>query len=52
MWSIIVKSKPKKIFSIFRQMQLKELSTRANSLNLESTTLRDPGTYNLSAVFS
>ena len=55
MWSLIVKSSnisamPKKIFPIFRQRQMKELSTRANSLNLESTTLRDPG--NLSCFLS
>ena len=50
MWSLIIKSTnsnnattPKKIFSIFRQRQLKQVSTRANSLNLEkSTILRDP----------
>jgi len=47
MWSLIVTSSnisamPKKIFPIFCQRQMKKLSTRANSLNLESTTLRDP----------
>ena len=55
MWSLIVKSSnisamPKKIFPIFCQRQMKKLSTRANSLNLESTTLRDPG--NLSCFLS